>query len=121
LHSGDVAIKDEEGFFYIVDRTKDMIIRGGLNVYPREVEDAMMKHEAVSLVAVIGVPDDKFGEEIKACVVLKEGQSLSEDALKEWTKEQIASYKYPRIIEFLDNLPMNATGKILKKELRKKV
>ncbi len=121
LHSGDVAIKDEDGFFYIVDRTKDMIIRGGLNVYPREVEDAMMKHEAVSLVAVIGVPDDKFGEEIKACVVLKEGSEVSEDALKEWTKGQIASYKYPRVIELMDNLPMSATGKILKKELRKMI
>jgi len=119
LHSGDVAIKDEEGFFYIVDRTKDMVIRGGLNVYPREVEDVMMKHEAVSLVAVIGVPDEKMGEEIKACVVLKEGATITEEQLKAFTKENIASYKYPRIIEFLSALPMSATGKILKKELRK--
>jgi long-chain acyl-CoA synthetase len=119
LHSGDVGVMDEDGFFYIVDRTKDMIIRGGLNVYPREVEDVMMKHEAVSLVAVIGVPDEQFGEEIKACVVLKEGESVSEDALREWTKERIAAYKYPREIEFMDALPQSATGKILKKELRK--
>jgi len=119
LHSGDVAIKDEEGFFHIVDRTKDMVIRGGLNVYPREVEDVMMKHEAVSLVAVIGVPDEKMGEEIKACVVLKEGATITEEQLKAFTKENIASYKYPRIIEFLSALPMSATGKILKKELRK--
>jgi len=119
LHSGDVAIKDDEGFFYIVDRTKDMVIRGGLNVYPREVEDVMMKHEAVSLVAVIGVPDEKMGEEIKACVVLKEGATITEEQLKAFTKENIASYKYPRIIEFLSALPMSATGKILKKELRK--
>ena len=119
LHSGDVAIKDEDGFYFIVDRTKDMIIRGGLNVYPREVEEVMMKHEAVSMVAVIGVKDDKMGEEIKACVVLKEGKSVSEDDLRQWTKEHIAAYKYPRIIEMMDALPTSATGKILKKELRK--
>lgn len=119
LHSGDVGVKDEDGFFYIVDRTKDMVIRGGLNVYPREVEDVMMKHEAVSLVAVIGVPNDQFGEEIKAFVVLKEGQRIPESDLIAWTKERIAAYKYPRIVEFLDALPQSATGKILKKELRK--
>lgn len=119
LHSGDVAIKDEEGFFYIVDRTKDMIIRGGLNVYPREVEEVMIKHEAVSLVAVIGIPDEKLGEEIKAFVVLNDGTSVSEDDLKEYTKGNIAAYKYPRAIEFVEALPVSATGKILKKELRK--
>ncbi|MEL6835417.1 MAG: long-chain fatty acid--CoA ligase [Bacteroidota bacterium] len=119
MHSGDVAIKDEDGFFFIVDRTKDMIIRGGLNVYPREVEEVIMKHEAVSLVAVIGVPDNQFGEEIQACVVLKEGASVSSEELILWTRDRIAAYKYPRIIEFLDALPMSATGKILKKELRK--
>jgi long-chain acyl-CoA synthetase len=110
---------DEDGYFYIVDRTKDMVIRGGLNVYPREVEEVMMKHPAVSLVAVIGIPDDQFGEEIKACVVLKEGECVEADELKAWTKERIAAYKYPRVIEFLDALPMSATGKILKKELRR--
>ncbi len=119
LHSGDVAVKDEDGFFYIVDRTKDMIIRGGLNVYPREVEDVIMKHEAVSLVAVIGIPDDQYGEEIKACVVLKEGMSVTDIELMAWTKEHIAAYKCPRVIQFLDALPQSATGKILKKELRK--
>lgn len=119
LYSGDVAVKDEDGFYYIVDRTKDMIIRGGLNVYPREVEDVMMKHEAVSLVAVIGVPDDKMGEEIQACVVLKDGAEVSDKELIMWTKANIASYKYPRLIRFMDALPMSATGKILKKELRK--
>ena len=119
LHSGDVAIKDEDGFYFIVDRTKDMIIRGGLNVYPREVEEVMIKHEAVSLVAVIGVPDNKMGEEVKAYVVLNDGKTVSEADLMAYTKEHIASYKYPRIIEFIDALPMSATGKILKKELRK--
>lgn len=119
LHSGDVAIKDEEGYFYIVDRTKDMIIRGGLNVYPREVEETMMKHPAVSLVAVIGIPDDKMGEEIKAYVVLKDGHSADPNEIQSWTKDHLAAYKYPRIIEIIDSLPMSATGKILKKELRK--
>ena len=120
LHSGDVAIMDEDGYFYIVDRTKDMIIRGGLNVYPREVEEVMIKHEAISLVAVIGIPDDQYGEEIKACVVLHEGASITEGELISWTKEHIAAYKYPREVEFLAALPMSATGKILKKELRKR-
>lgn len=121
MHSGDIAYMDEDGYFYIVDRTKDMIIRGGLNVYPREVEEAMMKHPAVSLVAVIGVPDDEKGEEIKAYVVPKEGQNIDPEKLIEWTKERIASYKYPRMVELVDQLPMSATGKILKKELRKMV
>jgi len=120
LHSGDVATKDEDGYYYIVDRTKDMIIRGGLNVYPREVEEVMMKHEGVSMVAVIGVPDEKFGENIKAFVIMKEGQTATEDEMKAWTKERIADYKYPRQIEFVATLPMSATGKILKKELRVK-
>ncbi len=119
MHSGDIAYRDEDGYYYIVDRSKDMIIRGGLNVYPREVEEVMMKHEAVSLVAVIGAPDEEKGEEVKAYVVLKEGKNPSPDELIEWTKERIASYKYPRVVEFVDQLPMSATGKILKKELRK--
>ena len=119
LHSGDIAIKDEDGFYFIVDRTKDLIIRGGLNIYPREIEELMIKHEAVSLVAVIGVPHEEMGEEVKAFVVLKENHSLSETDLIAWTKERIASYKYPRHIQFMTALPMSATGKILKKELRK--
>ncbi|BAU53989.1 long-chain-fatty-acid--CoA ligase [Mucilaginibacter gotjawali] len=118
MHSGDIAIKDEDGFFYIVDRTKDMIIRGGMKIYPREVEELMIKHEAVSLVAVVGTPHDEKGEEVKAFVVLKGGYTISEAELIAWTKERIASYKYPRNVEFIDALPMNATGKILKRELR---
>jgi len=117
MHSGDIAIKDEDGFYFIVDRTKDMIIRGGFNVYPREVEEVMISHEAVSLVAVIGIPNDQFGEEIKACVVLNDNAELSDTELITWTKEHIADYKYPRVIQFMDGLPMSATGKILKKEL----
>lgn len=118
MHSGDVAIKDEDGFYFIVDRTKDMIIRGGLNVYPRQVEEIMIQHEAVSLVAVIGISDEQMGEEIKAFVVLNDGMNVNADELKTFTKERLASYKYPREIEFLDALPLSARGKILKKELR---
>jgi long-chain acyl-CoA synthetase len=117
LYSGDVAIKDEDGFFFIVDRTKEMIIRNGLNVYPREIEEVMIKHQSVSMVAVIGIPSDESGEEIKACVVLKKGKEISEKELIAYTKDHIAAYKYPRIIEFMDTLPMSATGKILKKKL----
>jgi long-chain acyl-CoA synthetase len=120
MHSGDIAVKDKDGFLYIVDRTKDMIIRGGFKVYPREVEEVMIQHEAVSLVALIGVANEELGEEVKACVVLKEGRSISENELITWTKERVAAYKYPRHIEFMSALPMTATGKILKKELRNK-
>lgn len=118
LYSGDVAIQDEDGFYFIVDRTKDMIIRGGFNIYPRELEEVIIQHEAVSLVAVIGVPNDQFGEEVKACIVLKEGKQISEEDLINWCKTKMAAYKYPRTIQFMDALPMSATGKILKKELR---
>jgi len=119
LYSGDIAIKDEDGFYFIVDRTKDMIIRGGLNIYPREVETVMMKHPAVSMVAVIGIPDEQMGEEVKAFVVLKENTSATEEELRQFTKDNIAAYKYPRVIEIIKALPTSATGKILKKELRK--
>ncbi len=118
LHSGDIAIKDEDGYYFIVDRTKDMIIRGGMKIYPREVEELMIKHEAVSLVAVIGIPHEEMGEDVKAFVVLKEGHTVPENDLIAWTRERIAAYKYPRHIEFIAALPMNATGKILKRELR---
>ena len=94
-----------------------MIIRGGFNVYPREVEEVLMTHEAVSLAAVIGVPHDSHGEEIKAVVIRNEGAEITEGELVAWSKEQMAGFKYPRIIEFVDALPMTATGKILKREL----
>ncbi len=118
LHSGDIAIMDEDGDYFIVDRIKDMIIRGGLNVYPREVEDVLMKHPAISLVAVIGVEDEAMGEEIKACVVLKEGHTATPEEISAFAKEELAAYKYPRIVEIRPSLPMSATGKILKKVLR---
>ncbi len=117
FRSGDLARKDEDGFYYIVDRSKDMIIRGGYNVYPRELEEVLMTHPAVSLVAVIGVPHDSHGEEIKAVVVREPGSTTTAEELVAWGKEQFASYKYPREVQFLDELPMTSTGKILKREL----
>ncbi|MBN1222552.1 MAG: long-chain fatty acid--CoA ligase [Candidatus Aminicenantes bacterium] len=118
FHTGDLGKKDEDGYLYIVDRVKDMLIRGGFNVYPREVEEVLMTHPAVSLAAVIGVPHQQYGEEVKAYIVLKEGQKITESEIIRWSKEQMASYKYPRIVEIRDSLPMTATGKILKKELK---
>ncbi|KXF53310.1 long-chain fatty acid--CoA ligase [Rhodococcus sp. SC4] len=118
FRTGDLARRDPEGFYYIVDRSKDMIIRGGFNVYPREIEEVLIAHPAVSLVAVIGVPHDSHGEEIKAVVVKnKDHDDLNEADLIAWAKEQLAAYKYPRIITFADALPMTSTGKILKREL----
>lgn len=117
FRSGDLARKDEDGFYYIVDRSKDMIIRGGFNVYPRELEEVLMEHPAVSLVAVIGVPHDSHGEEVKAVIVKHAGDATTEDELVAWGKEQFAAYKYPRTVEFVDQLPMTSTGKILKREL----
>jgi long-chain acyl-CoA synthetase len=117
FRSGDLGRKDADGWYYIVDRSKDMIIRGGYNVYPREVEEVLLTHPDVSLVAVIGVPHESHGEEIKAVVIRKDGATVTEDELVAWGKEQMAAYKYPRIVEFVDALPMTATGKILKREL----
>ena len=94
-----------------------MIIRGGYNVYPREVEEVLMTHPDVSLAAVVGVPHESHGEEIKAFVIMNEGLTTTEDELVAWGKEQMASYKYPRLVEFVPTLPMTATGKILKREL----
>ena len=117
FHTGDMAKKDEDGYFFIVDRKKELIIRGGYNVYPREVEEVLYEHEAIQEAAVIGVPDDSLGEEVGAAVVLKKGQDLSEDDLRDYVKEQVANYKYPRKIWFVDELPKGPTGKILKREI----
>jgi len=117
FRTGDVARRDADGYFYIVDRIKDLIIRAGFNVYPREVEEVLLTHPGVSLSAVIGVPHESQGEEIKAYVIRKAGATVAEDELIAWCRENMAAYKYPRIIEFRDALPMTATGKILKREL----
>lgn len=118
FRSGDLAKRDEDGWYYIVDRAKELIIRGGFNVYPREIEEVLLTHPAVSLAAVIGVPHDSHGEEIKAVLVLKPGASATSEEIVAWSKEQMAAYKYPRIVEIVDALPMTATGKILKRELK---
>ena len=118
FHTGDIGVIDEDGYVSIVDRKKDMVLRGGMNVYPREIEEVLMTHPAVSLVAVIGVPDERLGEEVKAFVVRKPGATITEEELLAWCKDQFAAYKYPRHIEFRDALPMGGTGKVLKRELR---
>ena len=118
FHTGDLGYMDEDGFFFIVDRKKELIIRGGYNVYPREVEEVLYAHPAVAEVAVIGVPDDRLGEEVRAVIALKDGQSLDEAEAIAYCKERLAAYKYPRSVQFIDALPKNATGKILKKELK---
>ncbi len=121
FHTGDIGIFDEDGYLSIVDRKKDMILRGGYNIYPRELEEVIMTHPAVSLVAVIAVPCEKMGEEVKAYVVKKQGAQLSEDEFIVWCKTQFANYKYPRFVEFRDELPVGGTGKILKRALREEI
>ena len=118
FHTGDIGVIDDDGYVSIVDRKKDMLIRGGTNVYPREVEDVLMTHPAVSLAAVIGVPDDRLGEEVKAFVVLKPGMALEADELISWSREQLAAFKYPRFVEFRESLPLGPTGKVFKRALK---
>jgi long-chain acyl-CoA synthetase len=112
FRTGDIGRRDEDGYYYIVDRAKDMIVRGGFNVYPRELEEVLMTHPAVSLAAVIGVPSASHGEEVKAVVIKKGGAEIAEAELMAWCKENMADYKYPRIVEFREALPMTATGKV---------
>jgi long-chain acyl-CoA synthetase len=118
LHTGDMARMDEDGYFFIVDRKKDMIIRGGYNVYPREIEEVLYEHPAVLECAVIGVPDPAMGEEVGAAVVLRPGADGDADDIRAFVKERVAAYKYPRRIWFIDELPKGPTGKILKREIK---
>jgi fatty-acyl-CoA synthase len=117
MSTGDVGHVDEEGRLFVEGRDDEMIVSGGENVFPAEVEDQLAKHEAVKDVAVIGVDDEKFGQALKAFVVKKGGAKLSEDDAKKYVKANLASFKVPREIEFMDELPRNATGKVLKREL----
>ena len=118
LRTGDVAHRDEEGYYFIVDRKKDVILRGGFNVYPREVEEALYAHPAIAEAAVVGVRDERLGEEVKAVVALKTGASATEREIIEHCRGRLAAYKCPRIVEFRDSLPKGPTGKILKRVLR---
>jgi long-chain acyl-CoA synthetase len=117
FHTGDMAKVDEDGYFFIVDRKKDLIIRGGYNVYPREIEEVLYEHPAIQEAAVVGVPHGELGEEVGAAVVLKSGEELDADDVKKYVKEQVAAYKYPRAVWFMDELPKGPTGKILKREI----
>jgi acyl-CoA synthetase (AMP-forming)/AMP-acid ligase II len=118
LHTGDVGYMDERGYLFIMDRSKDMIITGGENVYPREIEEVLLRSPAVKEVAVIGVPDAKWGEKIMACVVCRPGAAVSEEELISFCKDHLASYKKPKAVVFMDELPKNNYGKILKRELK---
>jgi long-chain acyl-CoA synthetase len=117
FHTGDLARVDEDGYFFIVDRKKEMIVRGGYNVYPREIEEVLYEHPAVREAAVIGVPDERMGEEVGAAIALKEGAEAGEREIRDFVREQVANYKYPRRIWFVDELPKGPTGKILKREI----
>ncbi len=118
FRTGDLGDKDEEGYVRILDRKKDMVIRGGYNVYPRDVEEVLLRHPAIGQVAVIGLPDDQYGEEVVACVIRDAaGGEATEAEIIEWSKEQLAAYKYPRRVIFLDALPLGPSGKVLKREL----
>jgi long-chain acyl-CoA synthetase len=118
FHSGDLGYRDEAGFFYIVDRKSDMIIRGGENIYPREIDEVLYQHPKVKDAATIGVPDDLYGEEVKSFIVLKDGESVSEEEILRFCREQLADFKCPKRVAILEDIPKGPTGKLLKKELR---
>jgi long-chain acyl-CoA synthetase len=120
FHTGDVGYRDAQGFYYIVDRMSDMIIRGGENIYPREIDELLYKHSAIASAATIGVPDNLYGEEVAAFVVLKEGHAASSDELIEYCRAHLADFKCPKTINFLSELPKGPTGKVLKRELAQK-
>ncbi|MDQ3256512.1 MAG: AMP-binding protein, partial [Acidobacteriota bacterium] len=117
FHTGDIGRRDADGFFYIVDRKSDMIIRGGENIYPREIDEALYQHPAIAAAATIGVPDKLYGEEVTAFVVLKEGAQASEQELIVFCRDQLADYKCPKSMRFVTEIPKGPTGKLLKREL----
>jgi long-chain acyl-CoA synthetase len=117
FRTGDMGRIDHDGFFYVVDRVKDMVIRGGFNIYPREIEEVLYEHPSVAEAAVIGIPHPELGEEVAAVVALRAGATATEDEIREHVKSQVAPYKYPRVVWFVDALPKGPTGKILKREI----
>ena len=118
LHSGDICVKTEDGYYKVTGRLKDMIIRGGENIYPKEIEEFIYTHPKVKDVQVIGVPDKQYGEEIMACIILKQGESMTEEEMKDYVKSHMARHKVPKYIDFVPSFPMNAAGKILKYKMR---
>jgi acyl-CoA synthetase (AMP-forming)/AMP-acid ligase II len=120
LHTGDLARMDDEGFIYIVDRKKDMIVSGGENIYPREIEEVLYHHPKIQDAAAIGVPDSMWGESVKAFVVLKRGETMKTEEVIEYCKQCLASYKKPKTVEFVETLPRNPSGKVLKTVLRER-
>ena len=118
FRTGDMGRVDSDGYYYIVDRKKEMIIRGGFNVYPREIEEVLHEHPAVAEAAVVGIPHPELGEEVGAAVALKPGASATEDELRAFVKQRVAAYKYPRRVWLVDELPKGPTGKILRREVR---
>lgn len=118
LHSGDLACRDKDGNYKITGRLKDMIIRGGENIYPKEIEEFIYTNPKVQDVQVIGVPDKKYGEEAMACIILKEGETMTEPEMRDYMVAHIARHKVPKYIDFVDSFPMNAAGKILKYKMR---
>jgi long-chain acyl-CoA synthetase len=118
LHTGDIGHLDEDGFLYVVDRKKDLIIRGGFNVYPRDVEDALLEHPDVVQAAVVGRPDEQYGEEVVAAVAVRPGAEVSEDELIAWSRERLAKYRYPRQVRVLEAVPLTSVGKTDRKAVR---
>ncbi|MCF8026358.1 MAG: AMP-binding protein, partial [Desulfobacteraceae bacterium] len=118
LHTGDVGYMDQKGYMYIVDRFKDCIISGGANIYPRELEEIIIQHPAVQEVAVIGVPDEFWGEAVKACIILKPGQATTREEIISFCSQRMGSYKKPKSVDFLEDLPKSNYGKVLKRTLR---
>jgi long-chain acyl-CoA synthetase len=121
LHTGDIGYLDEEGYLFIVDRKKDLIIRGGFNVYPRDVEDALLEHPAVASAGVVGRPDERHGEEVVAFVALTSPDAVGDEELIEWARRRIGGYKYPREVHIVDAIPLTAVGKLDRKALRARV
>ena len=119
FHTGDVGYRDADGFYYIVDRKSDMIIRGGENIYPREIDEVLYQHPAIAAAATIGVPDPLYGEEVAAYVVLKDGEQVTAEEIIDFCRQHLADYKCPKSVRIVDDIPKGPTGKLLKRELGK--
>jgi long-chain acyl-CoA synthetase len=119
FHTGDIGYRDEDGFYFIVDRKSDMIIRGGENIYPREIDEVLYQHPAIAAAAAVGVPDALYGEEVAAVVVLKPGANATEQEVIDFCKARLADFKCPKTVHFVEDIPKGPTGKLLKRELAK--